>query len=185
MAEEEEAQEQQEEQEAAEKKKGDKTKAILVAMSASFVMVGLIVLGLFLFNRPQENVLSVDAAQDYEEGPQLVEEGTGDEDALEEDEEPLGAIFPLETFVVNLSGGGFIRVQVQLEFKSRYVPKRFILKLVPLRDAIISLLSVKRKEDLLNLTGKDDLKLEILEVANAALGKEYIENVYFTQFIVR
>ena len=38
-------------------------------------------------------------------------------DELDENEAALGAIFPLDTFVVNLSGGkNYLRCQVQVEF---------------------------------------------------------------------
>lgn len=125
--------------------------------------------------------LPADAA--HEAG--LVPEGHDDEDALDEGEEALGAIFPLETFVVNLQGGRFIRCQMQFEFNSREVPRRFYAKLVPVRDAIISLLTKRDADDVVSEKGKGALKSEIREMVNEILRKEEVKTVYFTQFVVQ
>lgn len=112
-------------------------------------------------------------------------EGIADEDELEEDEEALGAIFPLETFVVNLAEKGYLRCQMQLEFETRDVPKRFYVRLVPIRDQIITLLNSKKRSDLLSAKGVDQLKEEVKEVANEVLRRADVRNVYFTQFVVQ
>ena len=63
----------------------------------------------------------------------LKPEGADSEEPLEEGEEALGALYPLETFVVNLKGGRYITTFVaQLEFATRDVPKRFYGRIVPM-----------------------------------------------------
>ena len=112
-------------------------------------------------------------------------EGAKDEDQLDENEEHLGAIFPMETFVVNLTGGKYIRCQLQLEFVDRDIPARFYTKLVPIRDGLITLLTKKTQEDVLSEKGKDQLKKEVKDTINELLRKEDVRNVYFTQFVVQ
>ncbi|NBS70712.1 hypothetical protein EBT31_17635, partial [bacterium] len=55
---------------------------------------------------------------------------------LEEGEELLGAIVPLDTFLLNLAKGKYIRMQVQLEFSGLDIPKSFYSRAVPIRDSI-------------------------------------------------
>ena len=127
--------------------------------------------------------LSADAASNE---PGLLSQTAVDgEEPLEEGEEPLGAIYPLETFVVNLTGGKYVRLQVQLEFVTRDVPKRFLGRNVVVRDAIIDALNKKTADTILADGGKDAVKKEIKDIVNEALGKEEIKHVYFTQFIVQ
>lgn len=114
-----------------------------------------------------------------------VPEGHSDEDELDEGEEAIGAIFPMDPIVVNLHGGGLIRCQIQLEFSARDIPGRFYTNLVPVRDALIELLSGKRKEDVLAVDGKSALKNSIRELINNQLRKEDITKVYFTQYVVQ
>ena len=126
--------------------------------------------------------VGADAAQ--EGGPAALEGQNEEEDVLDEGEEALGAIFPLDTFTVNLSGGRYIRAQIQLEFRDREVPKRLYGKLVPLRDSIIAVLSTRTAEDLSNEKGRAALKGEIKDLVNELMHKEEVKRVYFTQFLV-
>jgi flagellar FliL protein len=56
---------------------------------------------------------------------------------------------------------------------------------VPIRDSIISLLTQMTAENLETLKGKDKLRAEIRSVINAALRKEEVKRVYFTQFVIQ
>ena len=115
----------------------------------------------------------------------VIPEGGDDYEELAEGEEPLGAIFPLEAFVVNLSGGRFIRCQVQLEFTTRDVPRKFYPRIVAVRDTLISLLASKTQDDLLSARGRDALRDEIKDGVNELLRKEEVKRVYFTQFVIQ
>ena len=118
-------------------------------------------------------------------GDHLQQEGFDDEDELYDDEEPLGALFPLETFVVNLQDGGFIRLQVQLEFNGRSITRRFYTRIVPIRDRIISLLASKSQKELSNNKEKDKLRNDIKEIVNEIMRKQEVKKVYFSQFIMQ
>lgn len=114
------------------------------------------------------------------------EEGWEEEYEYDEDEEPLGAIFPLHTFVVNLAADdSYLRCQVQLEFKGQTVPKRFFVRQVPIRDALIKLLASRTPEELSSGDGRQELKESVKQVVNDMLKREEVKEVYFTQFVMQ
>lgn len=161
-------------------------KKIFVIAGGVVVLLCLIGVPVFIFAmKPaaqNPNEIPAEAAQ---KEPQVPMEGSHDEDQLAEGEEALGAFFPFENFVVNLSGAHYVRAQVQLEFNEKDIPKRFYTRLVPIRDAIISTIAKRSPEDLLAEKGKDTLKNDIKEMINEALKKEDVKQVYFTQFFIQ
>jgi flagellar FliL protein len=165
------------------KRSSKKMLIIIAGLVGLLLIVGIIVaVMLFSSNTVEEETLGPGAAGGDVE---IQEEGIADEDELEEGEEALGALFPLESVIVNLSGGSFLRIQVQFEFMTRDIPKRFYQKLTPLRDGLITVLASKRREDISNKDGRDNLKSEIREMVNDLMRKEDIKNIYFTQFVIQ
>lgn len=167
--------------------KGSKRTLLLVVGG----VVGLILLigvpvAFFVLRPAEKPKTSEELAADAAQGEAaLVPEGSNDEDELMEGEEPLGAFFPMETFVLNLDEGRFIRLQVQLEFFGPDISKRFYARTIPLRDALISLITGKKSEGLLSDKGKEDLRGEIRDRINEILRKEEVKKVYFTQFVIQ
>ncbi len=163
-----------------------RNKRVLIAAGgivALVIAVG-IPAGYFLLKDESKEVSEINAEMEPES--KLNSEGHNDvEEELEEGEEPLGAIVPLETFLVNLSGGKYIRAQVQVEFESLDVPRRFYTRSVPIRDGIISMLTQMTAENLESAKGKDKLRAEIRSVINTTLRKEEVRRVYFTQFVIQ
>lgn len=159
-----------------------------------FIVVGVVVLcaaigvPLTMFmgktEGPPAGELAPDAAAEGD-AHSLVPEGQDDEEELAEGEEPLGAIFPLETFVVNLNGGRYIRLQVQLEFAERDIPKKFFLRGTHVRDALITLLISKTEDEMLSRKGREALKIEIKDIVNEILKKQEVKHVFFTQYLVQ
>ena len=107
------------------------------------------------------------------------------EEEVQDGEEILGAIAPLDPFVVNLKGGRFIRLQLQLEFVERDVPKRLLQRAAIVRDAIITLLTTKTADEMLDREGKEKLRKDVKNLVNEAIRKELVKQVYFTQFVVQ
>ncbi|RLB21216.1 MAG: flagellar basal body protein FliL, partial [Deltaproteobacteria bacterium] len=58
-------------------------------------------------------------------------------------------------------------------------------RLPQLRDAILTLLSSKTFKDIGDLSGKYQLRAEILATLNRYLKTGKVNNVYFTEFIVQ
>lgn len=168
---------------------GSNKKVLLVVagVAALLLLVGVPVAILSLKKEPETNKIqevAPDAA--LREMQQGVLEGAGEqEEELGDDEEPLGAIFPMDSFVVNLAKGNYLRVQMQFEFAGRDVPARFYTRLVPLRDRIISILVAKSAADLLEEQGREKMRAEVRDAVNEMLKKEDVKRVYFTQYVVQ
>ena len=163
---------------------GGKTRKLMIigGIAALLLVVGAPVAYFTLSKKNVENEsLAPDAA--HGEGEQAAV--ALNEDEYDEGEEPLGAFFPLDSFVVNLQGGRYLRCQIQLEFGEREVPKRFYGRLVLVRDAIIALLSRKSESELGNENGKNALKTELKDIVNEVLKRQEIKQVYFTQFVIQ
>jgi flagellar basal body-associated protein FliL len=162
-----------------------------------FLVIGLVSLVLlagvpaayFLLSKPAAKLdeLTPDAAEEEEDegGKQGKLAGSNDALEFEEGEEALGAIVPFDTFLVNLTGGKYVRVQVQVEFDGMDVPSRFYTRLVPIRDGIISLLTQQTAEVLEDSKGKDKLKIAMRNLMNEVLRAEHVRKVYFTQFVIQ
>jgi flagellar basal body-associated protein FliL len=155
---------------------------LIVGVVASLVLlVGASVVA-FIFFFSDEKQMDDNLALQSEE---IVVEGYHDEDEWDEGEEALGAIFPLDTFIVNISESHYIRAQIQLEFFSRDISTRFYSRVVPIRNAIISLLMAQDKEELLTPRGQENLRIDIREKVNEVLRREEVKSVYFTQYVIQ
>ncbi len=107
------------------------------------------------------------------------------EEELAEGEEVLGALVPMDPFVLNLKGGRFVKLQLQVEFVERDIPKKFLQRVAIIRDGIITLVNNRSSEDVLEREGKEKLRKDIRNVINEVLRKELVKRVYFTQFVVQ
>jgi flagellar basal body-associated protein FliL len=184
MAEEAEKKETQEQETAA---TGSSSRKKIVVLAFLFVLVigaGAPV-GFFLLREPEPIIEEVPLEQVIEEEEAPTAEEEGEELALQEGEEAFGAIVPLETFLVNLKGGKYIRLQVQAEMETPDVPKRFYSRVVPVRDEIIAYLTEQTAESLEQVEGKDKLKLKVKEIMNQNMRREDVRRVYFTQFVIQ
>ncbi len=133
---------------------------------------------------------SADSAEEAESTDSGEREASSFQDRVdavdaEEGEEALGAIVPLDTFLLNLPGGKYIRVQMQLEFQGMEVPTRFYGRVVPIRDSIITSISSQTADDLQTVKGKDELKENVRKIVNGQLRKDLVRRVYFTQFVIQ
>jgi flagellar FliL protein len=166
-----------------------KSKKVLFIVSGLVLLIIAIGVPLVMFMGKDKKVESksaeaveVDTSKETEDAHKLSKEA---EVELEEGEELLGAIAPLDAFVVNLKGGRFIRLQVQLEFVERDVPNRLAQRAAIIRDAIITLLTTKSADEVLERDGKERLRKDLRALVNEALHKELVKQVYFTQFVVQ
>ena len=168
--------------------KGGSNKTLILAIGGVAILllaIGIPLSVMLIKSAPAPDAEEVLSGTLNEKSEAPLPEGADDEEELVEGEETLGAIVPLESFLVNLNGGGYIRLQAQLEFKERDVPKRFYVRLVPIRDAMLSLLASRTAQDMVTSEGRGALKSDFKELVNEALKKEVIKQVYFTQFVVQ
>lgn len=103
-----------------------------------------------------------------------------------ENEEVVGPIIPLETFIVNLSGSKgrkVAKVNMEIEVKGDKVQDEIERRKPQIRDIIIITLSSKTYEEVSTKEGKDALRTEIRDTINSFLTKGRITNIFFTDFI--
>lgn len=179
-----EEQEEKEEKPVAAPAGGSKKKLLIIIVGVVLLLAGIgVPTAIFVLGKGDKaEEVESDAATN---GEQLAAEGSSDEEELEDGEEAPGAIIPLDTFIVNLSGGKYIRAQIQIEFDEFEVPKKFYRKIVPLRDSIITLLTKRTQEELVTEKGKEKLREEIKEAIDTALRKAAVRRIYFTQFVIQ
>jgi flagellar protein FliL len=93
---------------------------------------------------------------------------------------------PLETFVVNLSGGerAYLRVGIAIGL-SRLPARKEDVPVAMMRDTILSILSAAKPEELAAAEGKNKLKGEILQALQDRAPQLGVEDVYFTEFLVQ
>jgi flagellar FliL protein len=100
----------------------------------------------------------------------------------------IGPIYPLEPFIVNLNeplGKRYLKVKVEFELENENMKDEMTKRLAQFRDGIITLLSSKSYSDVSDLSGKYQLRAEILGMVNGFMKTGKVRNVYFTEFIVQ
>lgn len=102
--------------------------------------------------------------------------------------QPLGPIFSLDTFIVNLAdkgGNRYLRVTVDLELDNPELEDELNKRLPQVRDSLLMILPTKRFEDISTVQGKTALRDEMLEALNGYLAQGKITNIYFKEFVVQ
>lgn len=116
-------------------------------------------------------------------GAQSAQTETAKNDAMTD----IGALYPLETFTVNiLSDDGrehYLKTQMNLEVNAAEINPEIDKKKAEFRDIIIGILSSKSMEEISTEVGKEKLKQEITQQINLRLAESKIKNVYFTDFV--
>ena len=113
------------------------------------------------------------------------DEKTGAEGSVEV---PVGPIFSLDTFIVNLAdkgGNRYLRVTMDLELNNPELETEINKRLPKVRDSILMILPTKRFEDISTVQGKTALRDEMLTTLNGYLAQGKISNIYFKEFVVQ
>lgn len=95
----------------------------------------------------------------------------------------------LEEFIVNLKADGrskaYLKTSVSLMYTDKKSIKTVETSVAKIRDIVLSNLRVKTAEEMLDVGETDNLRLNIIKDVNKALGKDVIEEVYFTNLVVQ
>lgn len=100
----------------------------------------------------------------------------------------MGPIHPMDPFLVNLSDPGrprFLKVVVQLELDSDVVAPELDALKPKVRDAMLTLLSSKRSEDLGTVADKERLRNEVIHRLNSFLSAGKVVEAYFIEFVIQ
>jgi len=120
------------------------------------------------------------------EGGKEGKEGKEGKSKTEDDDEFIGKMIPMETFLVNLSGNRgnkVLKVNMELEVEGERIADEIDKRKPQIRDIIIILLSSKTYAQLSSTEGKEYLRDEIRDTVNSFLTKGKIKHVHFTEFI--
>lgn len=101
---------------------------------------------------------------------------------------PIGAVWTLDTFIVNLvdsDADRYLKVIMSFELSDQPAAHELDLMKPKVRDLVLGVLTVKGFKDLNNFEGKQRLKEEIAMRVNSHLTKGKIVQVYFTDFVVQ
>ena len=101
-----------------------------------------------------------------------------------------GPVLSLDEFLVNLADPGndhFLKVTVGLELdKAKGKMPEALKEDTPLiRDAVLSSLSSKTRDQIAPEGGREKLKADIKKRVNTALGEDDVQGVYFTNFVTQ
>ena len=97
-------------------------------------------------------------------------------------------VFPLEPFIVNIYDGQelrYLKVKVELEMANPASKGDLELRLAPIRDSILVLISTKTLQEVQDMQGKNQLKDQILSSINKFIAAGAITKIYFTDFVVQ
>lgn len=101
---------------------------------------------------------------------------------------PESVMLTLEPFIMNAgtyTARKFIKLGVSFEFPDAAAAEKAKVKSAILRDAVITLATQKTFDTLLSPEGKMQLKDEINSLSGQMLGDHSVQNVYFTEFLMK
>lgn len=117
------------------------------------------------------------------EGEETIAAAAGNEKAT-----GPGPIYTLNPFIVNLAeerGTKYLKTKLGLELDNTMVSKEIEQRLPQFRDTILTILSSKSFDDIRQLEGKYQLRIEIMAMLNRLLKTGEIINIYFMEFVVQ
>lgn len=113
---------------------------------------------------------------------------TAQDTETKKDDSDIGAVYSLDSFIVNLSGDGgkrYLRVTMDMEMDNEKLSDEMAKRLPQIRNAILMILPEKKYEDISDKKGKTALGKEIINSVNGLLKTGTIKNIYFTEFVIQ
>jgi len=111
-----------------------------------------------------------------------------EEDEVAADVREAGLVHPHKIVVVNIANTRatrYLRAGVSFEVPSEDVVLELIERESQISDLLIMVLSNKELDDLVDFSGKNLIRKEIIEKINSKLVSGKIKNVYFTEFVIQ
>jgi flagellar FliL protein len=125
---------------------------------------------------------------EHKEENSAAKKEAGEKFSLPEDDE-VKSVVELPPFIVNLAdmeSARYLRMTVSVGIgEEGGEEKPDSLFLTRVKNAMLSVLSTKRSSDVLSVEGKQKLREELLQAAQAASAKPKVHAIYITDFIVQ
>lgn len=104
--------------------------------------------------------------------------------------EEMTIVYPLKSFIVNLAdkkgvGKRYLKLTLEVEVAGEEQRALVNHKEPQLRDTILLLLSSRTIAEITSMEAKLELKQILLARMNRAIGKNVIQRLYFTEFVVQ
>lgn len=113
----------------------------------------------------------------------------GKKEQQQQQQAPVGAIWPMDPFIVNIQDPGgsdrYLKIIVELDISDKNCIAELNQLKPKLRDNVLDLLSSKSYKDIMDISGKQRLREEIMMRLNSFLTGGKIIKVYFTDFVVQ
>jgi len=102
----------------------------------------------------------------------------------------MNIVYPLKSFIVNLAdkkgvGKRYLKITMEIEVGGEEQRALVNHKVPQLRDTILLILSSRTIEEITSMEAKLELKQVLLARMNRAVGRDVIQRVYFTEFVVQ
>lgn len=152
------------------------SKKNIIIIAAVSVIVLAIVGGGFFMMWQKLSALDKSKAGETAKSPEKIEQSG------------MGPIFPLDSFIVNLSDQGgkrYLRITMGLELVDPKSNDEMTKRLPQIRDSILMILPSRKVDELQAIEGKNALRTEIISSLNGLLGKEVVKKIYFTEFVIQ
>jgi flagellar FliL protein len=99
-------------------------------------------------------------------------------------------VYPLKSFIVNLAdkrgvGKRYLKLTLEVEVAGEEQRALVNQKIPQLRDTILLMLSSRTIAEITSMEAKLELKQVLLARMNRAIGKNVIQRLYFTEFVVQ
>lgn len=150
---------------------------IIVIIIISLFFMGLIGGGFYIILTKMAPVQNVS-----------VEQESQDTDKETEGDKEIGALFPLDTFIVNLSDKAerrYLRVSMTLELINNEEVEKLEGRMPQIKDTILTILPTRKFEDIQDVEGKFTLRDELVIKINELFSSNVIKKIYFTEFVVQ
>ena len=111
-----------------------------------------------------------------------------EEQKVQKENLDVGQFFEVNDLVVNTAESGgrrYLVMELALETKEAELIEEAKTKEIWIRDALLTLISKKTAEELVELTARAKLKKEILETLNPKMAKGKFERLYFKKYILQ
>ncbi len=173
-----------EEKEEGKKKKG-KGKLLIIIIAVVVLAVAGVAVKMFVLGgkkkAPAKEAAHTEQQAQEEAGP-----------VAETNLEPV-VIGPIIVNLADAGGDRYLKIKlVLLEAKSGAKKAKkeeestgMSLEDAIIRDVIINTISAKTSDDLLSVSGKEELKKELITAINRALNRNLVRKIYFTEFIIQ
>ncbi|MBI5584048.1 MAG: flagellar basal body-associated FliL family protein [Deltaproteobacteria bacterium] len=102
--------------------------------------------------------------------------------------EEHGFIYNMDPFIVNLADtdqSRYLKIRLNLEGNGREQNEEYAKRLPQIKDTVLAILSKKTHQELLDSTGKEKLKTEILNHLNPKMAGFQFKAVYYTEFVIQ